>query len=274
MHLTGGKAGSVRQVNRFRLLVTAELTKIRTVRSTCVAVLLTPLICVGLGCVVGLSLRAGFASLPPAQRQDFDPLFATFYSLGVGQLAIAVFGATAVGGEYSSGTIAMSLTAAPRRLMFYGAKITAGLLVGMITALVTVTAEFFAAQRALGPHGTTAGAPGTLQAAAGACLYLTLICALSMGMATVTRSTARTLVIMMPLLFLDSQGLGNVPGLQRLIDYLPDQAGAVIMHLTVPGNGRFGRPFGPWAGMAIMLAWVAVVLAAGYLVLASTDVSR
>jgi ABC-2 type transport system permease protein len=248
----------VRQVNRFRMLVTAELTKISTVRSTRRALLLTPLI----------------ARLPAAQRQDFDPLFATFYSLSVGQLALVVFGATAVGNEYSSGTIALSLIAVPRRDLFYAAKLTAGLLAAAVTALATVTADFFAAQQALGPHGTTIGAPGTLQAAAGGCLYLTLICALAMGVTTITRSTARSLVIMLPLLFLDSQGLGNVPGLQKVIDYLPDQAGAVIIHLSASGGGRFGRPFGPWAGVAIMLAWTAVVVAGGYLMRARTDVTR
>jgi ABC-2 type transport system permease protein len=261
----------VRAVNRFRLLVTAELTKIRTLRSTRRALLLTPLICVGLGYAVSLSLRAGFARLPAAQRQDFDPLFATFYSLSVGQLALAVFGAMVVGNEYSSGTIAVSLTAVPRRDLFYAAKITAGLLAAAATALGTVAAEFVVAQRALGPHGTSAGAPGVPQAAAGACLYLTLICGLAMGITAITRSTARCLAVLLPLLFLDSQGLGNVPGLQKIIDYLPDQAGAVIMHLSMPGAGRFARPFGPWTGMGIMAVWVAATLAGGYLVLARTD---
>jgi ABC-2 type transport system permease protein len=65
-----------------------------------------------------------------------------------------------------------------------------------------------------------------------------------------------------------------VPGPQRVIDYLPDQAGAVIMHLTAPGGGRFGRPFGPWAGTAIMTAWVIAALACGYLRLARADVAR
>ena len=265
---------NVRLVRQFCQLIHAELTKIRTVRSTRMALLFALLICVGLGYGISLSLRAGFARLPPRQRRDFDPLFATFYGVGVGQLAVVVFGATMVGSEFGSGTIAMSLTAVPRRGLFYAAKITAGLLAAAVTALVTVPAEFFAAQRALGPHATSAGAPGTLQAAAGACLYLTLICALAMGVAVTTRSTARALVVMLPLLFLDSQGLGNVPGLQRVVDYLPDQAGAVIMHLSAPGDGRFARPFGPWTGMAIMLAWVAAVLAGGYLMLARTDVTR
>jgi hypothetical protein len=75
------------------------------------------------------------------------------------------------------------------------------------------------------------------------------------------------------MLFLDSQGLGNVPGLRKVIDYLPDQAGAVITHLSGAGAGQFGRPYGPWTGMAIMLGWTVAALVSGYLVLSRTDVS-
>jgi ABC-2 type transport system permease protein len=204
-------------------VVTAELTKIRTVRSTKWALLLTLLICVFLGYAVCISLRQGFPRLPPRQRREFDPLFATFYSLSIGQLALVVFGVTVTGGEYSTGMIAASLTAVPRRSLFYAAKITAGLLVAAGTAIL--------------------------------------------------RSPAMALALLMPLLFLDSQGLGNVPGLQKFTDYLPDQAGAVIAHLSGTGTGHFSRPFGPWTGMAIMLAWTAAALACGYLVLARTDAS-
>jgi ABC-2 type transport system permease protein len=253
--------------------MTSELTKIRTVRSATRALLLMPLICVGLGYAVSLSLRASFPRLPAQQRHDFDPLFATFYSLGIGQLALVVFGVTVTGSEYPTQMIMSSLTVVPRRGLFYAAKISAGLLTAAGTALVTVAATFFAAQQALGPHRASAAAPGTLQAAVGAWLYLTLICALAMGVAAITRSPAMSLAIMTPLLFLDSQGLGNVPGLQKVIDYLPDQAGAVVAHLSGVGAGQFGRPFGPWTGMAIMLGWTAAALIGGYLIVARTDVS-
>jgi ABC-2 type transport system permease protein len=264
----------VRRVNRFRHLVTAELTKIRTVRSTRWALVLTLLICVCLGYAASFSLRVSFPRLPPQQRRDFDPLFATFYSISIGQLALVVFGVTVVGSEYTSGTIVASLTAVPRRGRLYAAKLAAGLLTAAVAALLTVTATFFAAQQALGPHRTSPGTPGTVAAAVGACLYLTLICALAMGVTAALRSPARALGIMTPLLFLDSQGLGNVPGLKAVMGYLPDQAGAVIMHLSGPAGSRFSRPFGPWTGMAIMLAWASIALACGYLVLARTDATR
>jgi ABC-2 type transport system permease protein len=264
----------VRLVNWPRNLVMAELTKIRTVRSATWPLMLTPLICASLGYAVSLSLRASFPHLPPQQRRDFDPLFATFYSLSIGQLALVVFAVTVTGGEYSSGLIATSLLAVPRRCLFYAAKVSAGLLAAAGVALIAVAATFFTAQQGLGPLRTSLGAPGALQAALGAWLYLTLLAALAMGVSAILRSPAIALAILMPLLFLDSQGLGNVPGLQKVVDYLPDQAGAVIMHLNGPGGGRFSRPFGPWTGMTIMLAWTVAVLTCGCLVLVRTDVSR
>jgi len=142
----------MRPVNRFRHLVTAELTKIRTIRSTKWALVLTLLICVCLGYAASLSLRVSFPRLPPQQRRDFDPIFATFYSISLGQLALVVFGVTVVGSEYTSGTIVTSLTAVPRRGLFYAAKLAAGLLAAAVAALVTVTATFFAAQQALIHH--------------------------------------------------------------------------------------------------------------------------
>jgi hypothetical protein len=249
-------------------VVTAELTKIRTVRSTRWALVLTPLICAVLGYAVSLSLRLSFPRLPPQQRRDFDPLFATFYGLSIGQLALAVFGVIVTGGEYSAGTITTSLTVVPRRGLFYAAKIAAGLLAAAGTALVAVTATFLAAQQALGPHRASLWTSGSVRAALGACLYLTLICALAMGAGAISRRPAIALAVLMPLLFLDSQGLGNVPGLQKVIDYLPDQAGGVIAHLSGTGQGHFGRPYGPWTGMAIMAAWTVAALTGGYLTLA------
>lgn len=264
----------MRVVNRFCHLVNAELTKIRTIRSTTWPLVLTPLICAGLGYAVSLSLRVSFPHLPPAQRRDFDPLFASFYSLSIGQLALVVFAVTVTGSEYSSGLIATSLLAVPRRGLFYAAKISAGLLAAAGIALVTVGATFVAAQQGLGPLRTSLGAPGVWQAVLGGWLYLTFLSALAMGVSAMLRSPAIALAILLPVLFLDSQGLGNVPGLQKVIDYLPDQAGAVIVHLNGPGGGRFSRPFGPWTGMAIMLGWTAVVLTCGHLVMVRTDVSR
>jgi ABC-type transport system involved in multi-copper enzyme maturation permease subunit len=254
-------------------LITAEWTKIRSLRSTIWTVTLTIALSAGLAYLIGFSFRSRFADLTQDQRDRFDPLFATFYSLTLGQLALVALAVLLVTGEYSSGTIRASLAATPRRNRFYTAKVLAGALLSLSVAVITVLVTFAAAQAGLGPHGTSLGANGALTAAFGACVYLTLIYLLATGLAALLRNAIPTLGILLPLLFLGSQGLGNVPTLKTFTQYLPDQAGAVIMHLSGPAaDPRFARPYGPWTGLAIMGLWTATALLAGYLSLRHRDV--
>ncbi|GAA4224772.1 ABC-type transport system involved in multi-copper enzyme maturation permease subunit [Streptosporangium album] len=253
-------------------VVTAEWTKIRTVRSTLWTLLLTFALSVGLGYLVSLSFRDSLSRLPQDQQETFAPLFATFYSLTIGQLPLVVFGVLVVTTEYTSRTIRVSLAAVPRRGLFYGAKVLAVLSSALGVSAITVLVTFFAAQAALGPHGVSLGTAEVALTATGACLYLTAICLFAMGVAAMSRSATSSLGILLPLLFLGSQGLGNVPGLKPFAQYLPDQAGMVIMHLTgPPGDPRFSRDYGPWAGMGILSLWVAAALVGGYLVLRRRD---
>jgi len=255
-----------------RAVLTAEWTKLRTVRSTRWTLLGTFAVSVGLGLVVGLAFRSSFPHMPREQQEQFDPVFATYYSLAIGQLALVVFGVLLVGAEYSSGTIRASLLAVPRRGLLYGCKVLAGMLVALGVSLLTVAGTFLATQQALGPYATSLGADGMLQATVGALLYLPLICAFSIGVTATLRSTARSLGILLPLLLLGSQGLGNVPKLKTVTQYLPDQAGMLILHLAGPASEpNFGRDYGPWTGMGILAVWTATALLGGYLVLRRRD---
>ncbi|GAA3126989.1 ABC transporter permease subunit [Streptosporangium carneum] len=249
-------------------VVTAEWTKIRTVRSTFWTLPLTFVLSVGLGHLIGLSFADGVSG----REETFDPLFAAFYGLTLGQLPLVAFGVLLVGAEYTSGTIRASLAAVPRRGLFYGGKAFTGLLTALAVSVVTVVATFLVSQAALGRYGTSLGAEGALPAVVAACLYLTLICVFAMGVATMLRSSTLSLGVLLPVFFLGSQGLGNVPGLKVVTQYLPDQVAAVAMHLTGPaGDPRFGRDYGAWTGMGILVLWVVAALVGGYLVLRRRD---
>lgn len=77
---------------------------------------------------------------------------------------------------------------------------------------------------------------------------------------------------MLPLLFLGSQGLFNLPALRPVGQFLPDQAGQVMMQWVKPGESSIiHRDFGPWTGLAILVAWTAAALLGGYLVLRRRD---
>jgi ABC-2 type transport system permease protein len=244
-------------------LISAEWTKIRSVRSTAWTLALTVALSVGLGYLIPLSYRSNFADLTPQERARFDPLFPTFYSLTIGQLALVVLAVFVVTSEYSTGTIRTSLTAVPRRGRFFAAKALTG---GLLAAGVA------AAQAGLGPHRVSPTADGVPAALAAACLYLTLIYLLATGLAALLRGAIPTLGILLPLLFLGSQGLGNVPRVKTVAQFLPDQAGMIAMHIVGPaGDARFGRPYGPWTGLAIMALWAGAALVAGYVAIRRRD---
>ncbi|GAA0975221.1 ABC transporter permease subunit [Acrocarpospora macrocephala] len=253
-------------------ILRSEWTKIRTVPSTVWTLLLTFALSVGLGYLLANSMGDSYATASPERRATLDPLFATFYSLTLGQLPLVVFGVLVVGGEYGSGTIRASLLAVPRRGRFYGGKLLAGTALAFPVSVITVLATFFVATSAFGPDAPSLRDEGVPSAVVGACLYLTLICLFAMGVATMLRSPTRSLGILLPLLFLGSQGLGNVPGVKAFTQYLPDQAGMLIMHIVGPQDDpRWARDYGPWTGMGILALWTIAALLGGHLVLRRRD---
>lgn len=256
------------EVALVRAVVGAEWLKIRTIRSTLWALGLSLALSVGLGTLIALNFRADIARV-----ENFDPLFTSLIGLTFGQLALVVFGVLVMGSEHGSGTIRASLAAVPRRGLFFGGKVTVCALTAGAVSVVTVALTFGATQWALGPYGTTVGAPGVLPGLVGGCVYLTLICLFALGTATMLRGSALSLGILLPLLFLGSQGLGNVPKLKTVLQFLPDQAGMELMRLTGPDDDpRFSHPYGPWGALAILLCWTAAALIGGHLRLSRQDV--
>lgn len=252
--------------------LSAEWTKIRTVRSTVWALVLTFVLSVGLALLFGFAIGNTFEDMDRERRETFDPVLAGFYSLTLGQLALVVFGVLLVSSEYSSGTIRASLAAVPRRGLFFGSKVFAGASVALVFSVVVGLATFFVGQEALGSHGTSLGAEGVPRAVLGAIVYMTLMCVFAMGVAAMLRSTALSLGVMLPLLFLGSQGLFNLPKLRIVGQYLPDQAGAVMMQVVPPPESSImHRDFGPWTGLAVLTTWTLAALLGGYLVLRRKD---
>lgn len=237
----------------------SEWTKLRTVRSTPWTLAAFVVVSAGLAYLLELSLRNA------ERRVNYDPLFATFLPLTIGQMALVVFGALAVTSEYSTGTIRASLAAVPDRGRFYLTKLAAVTAVAAAASVVTVAATMTASR-------VSPTSPGALQASAGACVYLTLMCAFAFGVAAMVRHTALVLGGLLPVLFLGSQGLGNIPVIRKVTQFLPDQTGWVVMHLAGPQDEpRWARDYGAWTGLGLLTLWTVASLAGGYLVLRRRD---
>ncbi|MEV4038960.1 ABC transporter permease [Streptomyces umbrinus] len=250
-------------------VVRSEWTKIRSVASTVWTLSLAAVVTVALGVLISLLSKNEFDDLSTKDQLSFDPTFISFAGMSLGQLAMIVFGVLVVSNEYSTGMIRTSLAAVPQRGTFLFSKIAVATGLAFVVALATSFVAFFLGQAMLGSHRASIGDPGVLRAVIGGGLYMTLIALFSMGVATMLRSPMLSLGILMPFFFLISAILGNVGATKKFGQYLPDQAGSKIMQVVTPIDDDV--PYGPWGGLGIMVLWVLVAVAGGYVLLKKRD---
>lgn len=249
-------------------VVKSEWTKIRSVRSTVWTLALTLVVTVAFGALISLVSNNQFDKMDRGDRLTFDPTAVSFAGVGLGQLALIVFGVLVVSNEYSTGMIRMSLAAVPQRATFYFSKIAVATVLAFVVGLVTSLLTYFLGQAFLGDHRSHLGDPGVLRAVIGAALYMTLIATFSMGAASMLRSPMLALGILMPFFFLISNILGSVSATKKVGQYLPDQAGRRITEVVFANDDA---PYGPWGGLGIMALWVVAALIGGYALLKRRD---
>ncbi|MEU2052776.1 ABC transporter permease [Streptomyces bungoensis] len=184
-----------------------------------------------------------------------DAVFGAFYAINFAQIAAIAFGATAVSCEYTGGALRISLSAVPRRGLFYAAKTavvaSAALAVGLVTAFTT----FLVGQAFLGPYAIGLGEPGALRACVGAGIYLTLMALLAAGLTFLLRSAVAVLSLLIPFILIASFVAGDVAG--NAAAWFPDRAGQQVLYQHPPGGP------GPWTGLAVTALWAAAALLAG-----------
>lgn len=251
-----------------RAAVAFEWTKIRTLRSTLWSLALCFIVSVIIALLFGYVLRGAYDDMSAESKADFDPVASGFNGLRLSMIALVVFGVLTVTGEYVSGTIRSSLAAVPGRGVFYTAKVLTGTALAFVVSVVVVVVTFFTAQTAMGgPQSASLSDEGVPRAMVGAVLYMTLICAFSMGLATVLRSPGLTLGILVPLFFVVSEILNNLPGVQKVAQFLPDAAGGIILRREPQDDTMLTA----WSGMGVLTVWVVLSVLAGYVALRRRD---
>ncbi|MET9665968.1 ABC transporter permease [Streptomyces sp. NPDC006475] len=238
----------------------AEWLKIRSLRSLC-ATLAAVFVA-----TVAFSVLA-CATLDPQEsaRPDFDPLRTSFFGLDFGQIAAICFGALAVAGEYRSGAIRVSLTAVPRRGLFWVSKLAVVGALSLGVGLLTSLTCFLAGQPFLGDRGLTLTDPGALRGVIGCGIFLCLITLFSAGLAAVLRSAPAVMGLLIPFLLMLSFVIGDLSEDGGAVEFLPDRAGRQILLQDATGT------LGPWSGLGVLALWVGAALWAGGRSLARRD---
>jgi ABC-2 type transport system permease protein len=213
----------------------------------------------------------------PSARCGIDPAKVSFTGIYLGQAVVAVAGVLAIGNEYSSGMIKVSLAAMPQRLTWFFAK--ASVLTGpVLTAAALAVAGASIAGRLMLPghgfspaHGYASLTSATdVRAAAGAVVYLTLVALLSLGVAAAVRDSAATLGLVLGVLYLfplAADMVSNATLARRLDQIGPLPAGLDAQATT----GLKGLPLTPWQGLGVVALWAAGALLLGALVLRLRD---
>jgi ABC-type transport system involved in multi-copper enzyme maturation permease subunit len=245
-------------------LMSAEWTKIRSVRSTIWTLTLFVVITIGLTALF-TGLTVANWNGPKAASRDarvvLDPVgFILGSGLGLGQLTLCVLGVLVITTEYSTGVIRASLLAVPRRIEMLTAKavVFAGLLI--VVAEVVAFGSFFVGSALLHSHvPVSLSDRNVTRAVVGAGLYLTVLGLFSLAIGTLIRHTAGAITTAIGVVFVLPILTGLLPGSwgAHVDGYMPVQAGMLIGQQHPPSGGNV---LSAWEGFGVFCLWTAVLL--------------
>jgi ABC-2 type transport system permease protein len=260
------------------LALHAEWTKFRTLSSSfwLLAAMAVATIAVGTAASAAYGCTPGFCS--PAATGT-DPAKVALTGLYVGQVLAAVVGVLAVGGEYGSGMIRVTLSAVPRRLHVLAAKGIVVLGAVLAAALAGVLGSFVAGRLLLPGNGLSAangyvvlslGSGTDLRAFCCAVLYLVLIALMAMGVTAAVRDSGAAIGVVLGLLFLFPIITAVLPDptLARHLKQVGPMTAGSYAQATV---GLKSLPLTPWQGLGVVALWATGALLLGALVLRLRD---
>jgi ABC-type transport system involved in multi-copper enzyme maturation permease subunit len=268
--VTPDVAAVPRAIAVFRANVRAELTKLRSVRSTTWTLLTTVGIALGFGALVAVSQMGSWDNLDRAEQLRFDPTFYSLSGLWLAQLAVGVLGVLLITSEYATGQIRATLGATPQRATVLAAKAAAFTGVVLTAGLLSSFGAFFIGQAIFASKdlGVSVTDPGVLRAVVGGALYLAAVGLLGLGLGTILRRTAGAVAALVGVLVLVPLVAGFLPAsFQESVGrFFPAQAGMAVFSVAPDP-----RSLTPWTGYGLFLAYVATALVIGGLLLTRRD---
>jgi ABC-type transport system involved in multi-copper enzyme maturation permease subunit len=254
----------------FARVLTAEWTKLASVRSHLWLVLGTAVAAAGTAYGLGLFLRAGDG------RSGSWVVVSGFV---LAQLGFLVLGALVGATEHTTGTARTTFATVPRRLLVLGAQVVVTACVAVVTAAIALGASFLATipTRAQDAPAVDLSVPGTVRALLGFVLAAAAVALLGLGLGALLRRPADALVIGVLLLVVVDDALAWNPG--RLTDtlraVLPGSGARLLQDdaaLAALDATTRGPQLGAWGGGAVLGAWVLVTLGAAAYRLGRHDV--
>jgi ABC-2 type transport system permease protein len=250
----------------------AEWIKLRSVRSTYLALATAAVAAVALGYLIThyVAATTSWATLSPHAKAEWDPVSYSLGGLAIAQLAFGTLGVLVISSEYATGLIRTTFAAVPRRRTVLGAKAAVAGALTLAAGEATAFAAFFTGQQALSAKHlqVTLSDPGVARGVLAAGLYLAIITAVGLGLGAVIRHTAGAIAGLFALVFLIPQVIHAMPDpwATRLGKYMLDNAGQQMTAL----HGAPGY-FPPGASLIVCLAYPAAALTAAAILITLRD---
>ena len=256
---------------RFRATARSEWIKFRSVRSGPAVLLATAVILPVTAWLLCAYYRNSWATMSPASKASFDPVFISLRGIEGAQLFVGALGVITATGEYTSGLIRGTFIATPQRAQVIAMKamIFAAVVWAWCT-LLSFGASFIGQALLSSPAKHVAiGDPGVLAAVFGGGLYLTAVGLLGLFIGVLLRRTPGALAALFGILLVLPVAVGLLGGKigAQLAEFLPDSGGEEIFKLLHGG----AYTLGPWQGFAVLAAYVAAAAAAAFLLVQRRD---
>lgn len=250
----------------------AEWIKLRSVRSTYLALAAAAVAAVALGYLVThyVANHINWATMSPHAKASWDPVSFSLAGLAIAQLAFGVLGVLAISSEHTTGLIRTTFAALPRRRAVLAAKAAVAGSLTLAAGELIAFATFYTGQWALSAKhlNATLADPGVLRGVFAAGLYLALITLVGLGLGAIIRHTAGAIAALFGVVFLIPQVIHVMPAPwdTQIGKYMLDNAGQQMSALH-GGPGYFP----PGLSFLICLAYAAAALAAAAILITRRD---
>jgi ABC-2 type transport system permease protein len=248
--------------SRFLWGLRAELTKLRSVRSTYWTLLAMIVVNTGLGALICLVTASTWDDASASTKAAFDPTGTSLSGMFLGQLIIAVLGTLTISSEYSSGMIRTALAAQPHRFTYLAAKAVAFAVVAYVSGVIVTFSSFLIGQAVLHSTGASASLsdPGVLRSMLGGGFFIAGCGLFGFALAVILRHAAGAIATAAGVLFVGPVLVNFLPTKWQadVNKWLPSTAGSRIMEIKVPEH-----QFTPWTGLGVFGLYLAALLILG-----------
>ena len=242
-------------------ILRSEWTKIRSVRSTVWTLAVTAALMLGFAALIGAAAKSTADGPIPGDQAITMSLTGSMLAA----LSMATLGVLVISSEYRTGGIRTSLMAVPQRMRLLTGKIVVFVAISLVVCVVASAGAIGVGVAIIQPPSIELG--DVVRSSLGSGLYLTACGLFGLGLGTLIRHTPGAIVAAISLILVLPMVANQLPGEwgKTVAQYFTTNAGLLVV------SGETNGSLGPWSGFAVYLAWVAVAMLAGAVLMRRRD---